>query len=82
MNEDTYNAQMDAFRKEGNPWQVPQILEDLKPKAREAGLWNLFLPDSEHGGGTSNLEYAPLCEIMGRVGYGLPSLRNASIWAL
>lgn len=68
-NEDTYNAQMDAFRKEGNPWQVPQILEDLKPKAREAGLWNLFLPHSDLGGGTNNLEYAPLCEIMGRVGW-------------
>ncbi|GAB5503809.1 acyl-CoA dehydrogenase family protein [Pyruvatibacter sp.] len=68
-NEDTYNAQMQAFRDEGNPWQVPQILEDLKPKAREAGLWNLFLPHSDLGGGTNNLEYAPLCEIMGRVGW-------------
>ncbi|MEQ8747236.1 acyl-CoA dehydrogenase family protein [Pyruvatibacter sp.] len=68
-NEATYDAQMEAFRKEGNPWQVPQILEDLKPKAREAGLWNLFLPNSELGGGTNNLEYAPLCEIMGRVGW-------------
>ena len=68
-NEDTYNAQMQAFRDAGNPWQVPQILEDLKPKAREAGLWNLFLPHSDLGGGTNNLEYAPLCEIMGRVGW-------------
>ena len=68
-NEKTYNEQMDAFRKEGNPWQVPQILEDLKPKAKEAGLWNLFLPESELGGGLSNMEYAPLCEIMGRVGW-------------
>ncbi|MEQ9144069.1 MAG: acyl-CoA dehydrogenase family protein [Parvibaculaceae bacterium] len=68
-NEKTYNEQMDAFRKEGNPWQVPQILEDLKPKAKEAGLWNLFLPESELGGGLTNLEYAPLCEIMGRVGW-------------
>jgi len=68
-NEATYDAQMQAFREAGNPWQVPQILEDLKPKAREAGLWNLFLPDSDMGAGTSNLEYAPLCEIMGRVGW-------------
>ncbi len=68
-NEDTYNAQMQAFRDAGNPWQVPQVLEDLKPKAREAGLWNLFLPHSDLGAGTNNLEYAPLCEIMGRVGW-------------
>jgi len=68
-NEKTYNDQMEAFRKEGNPWQVPQILEDLKPKAKEAGLWNLFLPESELGGGLSNMEYAPLCEIMGHVGW-------------
>lgn len=68
-NEKTYNDQMSAFRKEGNPWQVPQILEDLKPKAKEEGLWNLFLPESERGGGLTNLEYASLCEIMGRVGW-------------
>ena len=68
-NEQTYADQMEAFRKAGNPWQVPQILEDLKPKAKEAGLWNLFLPDSERGGGLSNLEYGALCEIMGRVGW-------------
>jgi len=68
-NEKVYQDQMDAFRAEGNPWQVPQILEDLKPKAKEAGLWNLFLPESELGGGLTNLEYAPLCEIMGRVGW-------------
>ena len=42
------------------------VVEELKPKAREAGLWNLFLPESEHGAGLTNLEYAPLCEIMGR----------------
>lgn len=49
-----------------NRWQSPPILDDLKRQARAAGLWNLFLPDSEHGGGLTNLEYAPLCEIMGR----------------
>jgi acyl-CoA dehydrogenase len=47
-------------------WQVPPIMDDLKAKARERGLWNLFLPESELGAGLSNLEYAPLCEIMGR----------------
>jgi len=47
-------------------WQVPPIMEDLKAKARERGLWNLFLPESERGAGLTNLEYAPLCEIMGR----------------
>jgi acyl-CoA dehydrogenase len=46
-------------------WSPPPVMEDLKKKAREAGLWNLFLPDSEYGAGLSNLEYAPLAEIMG-----------------
>jgi acyl-CoA dehydrogenase len=47
-------------------WSPTQIIEELKPKARAAGLWNLFLPHDAHGAGLSNLEYAPLCEIMGR----------------
>jgi acyl-CoA dehydrogenase len=61
-NEDLYFKQID----EGDRWQPVQILEDLKPKARAAGLWNLFLPECEFGAGLTNLEYAPLCEIMGR----------------
>lgn len=66
-NEETYYGQLDGFG--SNRWQIPPILEELKEKARAAGLWNLFLPDSERGGGFTNLEYAPLCEVMGRVGF-------------
>jgi acyl-CoA dehydrogenase len=50
---------------QANRWAQPPIMEELKAKARVAGLWNLFLPDSPHGAGLTNLEYAPLCEIMG-----------------
>jgi acyl-CoA dehydrogenase len=51
---------------ENDRWAPTKVIEELKPKARAAGLWNLFLPDDENGAGLSNLEYAPLCEIMGR----------------
>jgi acyl-CoA dehydrogenase len=51
---------------ERNRWSPTRIVEELKPKARAAGLWNLFLPNDEHGAGLTNLEYAPLCESMGR----------------
>ena len=61
---ETYRQQVAAM---GDDWTPVPIIEALKPKAQEAGLWNLFLPNSELGGGLSNLEYAPLCEIMGRV---------------
>src|SRR6516225_4478464 len=49
-----------------NRWEPTKVIEELKPKARAAGLWNLFLPDDAGGAGLTNLEYAPLCEIMGR----------------
>ena len=65
--EATYHAELDAFRAAGNPWQPSPVIEALKPLAREAGLWNLFLPQSDHGAGLTNLEYAPLAEIMGSV---------------
>ncbi len=51
---------------EHDRWAPTKVIEELKPKARAAGLWNLFLPDDENGAGLTNLEYAPLCEIMGR----------------
>jgi len=58
-------------------WRPSALIEGLKPKARAAGLWNLFLPDSPQGGGLTNLEYAPLCEIMGRVPWA-PEVFNCS----
>ena len=61
-----YHHELEENRRAGNPWQVTKVLEDLKKKAKAADLWNLFLPHSEHGAGLTNLEYAPLCEIMGR----------------
>jgi len=64
-NERTYHEQLKAFG--DNRWQVLPVIEDLKAKAKAEGLWNLFLPDSEHGAGLSNADYAPLAEEMGRV---------------
>ena len=61
-NEKKYREQVN----EGDRWQPTQIVEELKERARAEGLWNLFLPESEYGAGLTNLEYAPLCEIMGR----------------
>jgi acyl-CoA dehydrogenase len=60
-NEKRYYQEIERDR-----WAPPKVIEELKPKARAAGLWNLFLPHDENGAGLSNLEYAPLCEIMGR----------------
>jgi acyl-CoA dehydrogenase len=61
-----FEEEMEKNRRGGNPWQPTAVMEELKRKARAQNLWNLFLPHSEHGAGLSNLEYAPLCEIMGR----------------
>src|SRR5260370_34455779 len=72
-NENPFFAQIS----EGDRWQPTAIVEDLKPKAKAAGLWNLFLPESEYGAGLSNLEYAPLCELMGRAVMG-PEVFNCS----
>jgi len=73
-NERLYYEQIDTL---GNRWMEPPILEELKAKARLEGLWNLFLPESDLGAGLSNLEYAPLCEIMGRVQWA-PEIFNCS----
>ena len=51
---------------EGDIWQPSKKIEELKSRAKSEGLWNLFLPESSKGAGLTNLEYAPLCEIMGR----------------
>ncbi|MFT3806849.1 acyl-CoA dehydrogenase family protein [Arenimonas sp.] len=67
-NERAYLEEVQSNRRAGNAWQALQTIEKLKPLARKSGLWNLFLPRSERAPqGLSNLEYAPLCEIMGRV---------------
>ncbi|HEY2414118.1 MAG TPA: acyl-CoA dehydrogenase family protein [Pirellulaceae bacterium] len=72
-NERQYREELES----GDRWEVPRVMEELKAKARAVGLWNLFLPESGHGAGLTNLEYAPLCEIMGRSSIG-PEAFNCS----
>jgi acyl-CoA dehydrogenase len=67
--EKTYNDQMAEARAKGNPWIVVPVVEELKAKAKGQGLWNLFLNESPHGAGLTNLEYAPLAELMGGIGF-------------
>ena len=62
-NESVYAQQLESA---ASRWTIPPVMEELKAKARREGLWNLFLPESEYGPGLANLEYAPLCELMGR----------------
>ena len=68
MDEHIYPNEQRFYREiaTGDRWQPTAVMEELKEKAKAAGLWNLFLPESERGAGLTNLEYAPLCEIMGR----------------
>jgi len=75
-NEHRFHDEVSANRAGGNAWVPTQVVEALKPKAREQGLWNLWWPRT-HGGQLTNLEYAPLCEIMGRV-YWAPEVFNCS----
>ena len=66
--EQAHHDEVAHNRAQGNAWRPTQVIESLKPKAQAAGLWNLFLPRSPRAPqGLSNLEYAPLCEIMGRI---------------
>ncbi|MED3891927.1 acyl-CoA dehydrogenase family protein [Peribacillus frigoritolerans] len=74
-NESTYKKQLEA--QESRWSEIPPVLSELTAKAKEEGLWNLFLPDSGYGAGLTNLEYAPLCEIMGRSTIG-PEIFNCN----
>jgi acyl-CoA dehydrogenase len=76
-NEKRFYDEVEENTAKGKRWTPTRVIEDLKPKAREAGLWNLFLPDRAHGAGLTNLEYAPLAEIMGRVLWS-PEVFNCS----
>jgi acyl-CoA dehydrogenase len=69
-NEERHAREMNELRRAGDPWQPVPVVDELKVVARQAGLWNMFLPHPYKGqGGISNLDYAPLCEVMGRVGW-------------
>ncbi|TQM78064.1 acyl-CoA dehydrogenase [Saccharothrix saharensis] len=81
MDEFVYPAEPVAerqLRDAEDPWARPAVLEELKAEARRQGLWNLFLPDPEHGGGLTNLQYAPLAEITGRSPHLAPEALNCA----
>ncbi|MGW1228067.1 acyl-CoA dehydrogenase family protein [Streptomyces sp. NPDC001478] len=79
MDEHVYPAERTADEQRAalsSPWDTPQVVEDLKAEARRQGLWNLFLPGTEHGAGLTNLQYAPLAEILGRSPRLAPTVTN------
>lgn len=73
-NEPVYEQQLASA---ASRWTIPPVMEEMKQRAKHAGLWNLFLPESEFGAGLTNVEYAPLCEIMGRSAIG-PEVFNCA----
>ncbi|MCQ4208971.1 acyl-CoA dehydrogenase family protein [Streptomyces longispororuber] len=79
MDEHVYPAEAVAAEQRAaldSPWETPAVIEELKAEARRQGLWNLFLPDAEHGAGLTNLQYAPLAEITGRSPQLAPTALN------
>ncbi|WP_282795466.1 acyl-CoA dehydrogenase family protein [Streptomyces sp. CC224B] len=81
MDEHVYPAERVAHEQRAalaSPWDTPAVVEELKAEARRQGLWNLFLPDTEHGAGLTNLQYAPLAEISGRSPQLAPTALNCA----
>lgn len=81
MDEHVYPAEKTADEQRellASPWDTPQVVADLKAEARRQGLWNLFLPDAEYGAGLTNLQYAPLAEILGRSPHLAPTALNCA----
>ncbi|MFD0166537.1 acyl-CoA dehydrogenase family protein [Streptomyces decoyicus] len=81
MDEHVYPAEQTAHEQRASlasPWDTPAVIEELKAEARRQGLWNLFLPDAEHGAGLTNLQYAPLAEITGRSPQLAPTALNCA----
>ncbi|MFF3327114.1 acyl-CoA dehydrogenase family protein [Streptomyces sp. NPDC002889] len=81
MDEHVYPAEATEHEQRAqlaSPWDTPAIVEELKAEARKQGLWNLFLPDAEHGAGLTNLQYAPLAEITGRSPHLAPTALNCA----
>jgi acyl-CoA dehydrogenase len=73
--EQRFQSEVEAM---ANPWDTPPVTDELKELARDEGLWNLFLADPEHGAGLTNVQYAPLCEVMGRNPFFAPEVFNCS----